>query len=77
MAATGTFAHSNISSLLGPWSTVGENIAKGGEVGAMFAALTNSSGHYANMVNAAFTSIGVGVWVDGSGTLWVTNVFAG
>jgi uncharacterized protein YkwD len=77
MASTGSFAHSDIASLLGPWSTVGENIAKGGAVGALFQALKNSPGHYANMVSPDYTHLGVGVWVDANGTIWTTHVFGG
>jgi uncharacterized protein YkwD len=77
MAATGTFAHSNIASLLNPWSTVGENLAKGGSVSRLFEALTASPSHYANMVSGAYTHIGVGVWVDAAGVIWATHVFGG
>jgi uncharacterized protein YkwD len=77
MADTGTFAHSDIGSLLNPWTIVGENIAAGGSVSAMFNGLVNSSGHYNNMVEARFTAIGVGVWVDSTGRLWTCHVFAG
>jgi uncharacterized protein YkwD len=77
MATTGSFGHSNIASLLGPWSTAGENIAKGGSVSALFEALKASPGHYANMVSQDYTHLGVGVWIDASGTIWATHVFGG
>ncbi len=74
MATTGNFEHSNISRFLGPWSSVGENIAYGGSVTSMFNGLVASSGHNANMLGD-FTHFGIGVWVDGNGTLWTTHVF--
>jgi uncharacterized protein YkwD len=77
MAVTDNFAHSNIGSLLNPWTIVGENIAYGGSVDAMFNGLVNSTGHYNNMVETRFTSIGVGVFVDAEGQLWTCHVFAG
>lgn len=77
LAAAGSLSHSNIGSLLGPWSTVGENVAFGGSSGSIFSALVNSSGHYANMVGASFTSYGIGVYVDAAGTVWTCHVFAG
>ncbi len=77
MAEQGDLTHSNIAGLLGPWSTVGENIAYGGSVSQMFGDLDASSGHHANMVNGSFTHLGVGVWIDGSGLIWTTHVFAG
>lgn len=77
MAESGNFGHSNIQSLLPPWSTVAENIAYGSSVPSMFDALKASSGHRSNMVNESFTHVGVGVWVDADGTVWTTHVFAG
>lgn len=74
MATTGSFEHSNISRFLGPWSSVGENIAYGGSVTSMFNGLVASSGHNANMLGD-YTHFGIGVWVDGNGTLWTTHVF--
>jgi uncharacterized protein YkwD len=77
MAITGDFAHSNISSLLGPWTIVGENIGYGPSVSPVFSALVNSPSHYANMVDTRFTAIGVGVYVDASGYLWTAHIFGG
>jgi uncharacterized protein YkwD len=77
MAETGDFAHSNIGSLLGEWSIVGENIGYGPSVQSVFQALVNSSSHYNNMVEPRFTAVGVGVFVDTSGKLWTAHVFGG
>lgn len=77
MAESGNFSHSNIGSLLGPWSAVGENISKGNSVSAMFSGLKASPGHHANMVNESFTHLGVGVWVEADGTIWTAHVFGG
>jgi uncharacterized protein YkwD len=77
MAATGTFAHSNVASLLGSWSTVGENLARGGSVLRLFEVLAASPSHYANMVSGSYTHIGVGVWVDAAGVIWATHIFGG
>jgi uncharacterized protein YkwD len=77
MADTNTFAHSRIGELLGPWGTVGENIAYGWSVQSMHDALVASPGHYANLTNASFTHIGVGVWIEEGGKIWTTHVFGG
>ena len=77
MAESDNFTHSNIGSLLGPWSTVGENISMGYSVSSMFAGLKGSSGHLANMVNESFTHLGVGAWVDADGSIWTVHVFGG
>lgn len=77
MASTGSFAHSDISTLLGTWSSVGENIASGAGVAVLFDALVASPGHLENMVNPDYSHVGVGVAVDAQGVLWVTQVFGG
>ncbi|GEM_PF-2923882 len=77
MATTGTFAHSNISSLLDPWSAVAENIATGAGVASLFDALVASPSHLENMLNPAYGATGVGVAVDADGVVWITQVFAG
>lgn len=77
MAESGNFSHSDIGSLLGPWSVVGENIGYGPSVDSVFNALVNSSGHYNNMVDARFTSVGAGAFVDSAGRIWTAHVFGG
>jgi uncharacterized protein YkwD len=77
MAENGSISHSNIGRFLPPWSTAGENVGSGGSVSGLFEALSNSSGHRANMLGSGYTHFGIGVWVDDSGTIWTTHVFAG
>lgn len=74
MAAQGSLSHSNLGRFLPPWSSVGENVAVGGSVSSIFGGLTASAGHNANMLGD-FTHVGVGVWVDSSGSVWTTHVF--
>ena len=48
----------------GPWSKIGENVGSGATVSNLVNAFVASPGHYANIVDPAFTEIGVGVvWV--------------
>lgn len=75
LSENGGLSHSNIGSLLPPWSAVGENVATGGSVRGMFDALVGSSGHRQNMLGD-FTHFGIGVWRDADGTLWTAHVFA-
>jgi uncharacterized protein YkwD len=79
MAQSGEFRHSNLQAYITTtnWSTIGENIGKGGSVSAIFNALVDSSPHLANMLNSDFTHIGVGVYIDADGVLWTTHVFGG
>ncbi|MFE0703612.1 CAP domain-containing protein [Streptomyces sp. NPDC058872] len=57
-----------------PWSTYGENIAKGQSTPEqVMESWMNSPGHRANILNCAFKEIGVGIHDDG-GPYW-TKVF--
>lgn len=75
MSESGGLSHSNIGSLLGKWSSVGENVGVGGSVGAVFGALVDSPAHSQNMLGD-FTHFGIGVYQDADGTLWTCHVFA-
>jgi uncharacterized protein YkwD len=74
MADNGDLSHSNLSSLLPPWSAAGENVGVGGTVKSLFGALVDSSGHRANMLGD-YTHFGIGVWVDSGGRIWTAHVF--
>jgi len=79
MADSGSISHSygSLSSLLDPWSDIGENVGSGASVASIFNGLVASTDHYDNMVNPAYTSVGVGVYVDASGFIWSAHVFGG
>ncbi|MFN8040420.1 MAG: CAP domain-containing protein [Acidimicrobiales bacterium] len=83
MAAAGTISHDqNLAAGAGqPWTTLGENVGTGPSASPVSAALLASPGHYANIVNGAFTKVGVGVvWTKdrlGRDVLWVTERFLG
>lgn len=77
MADSGNFSHSDIASLLDPWTTVGENLGYGPSVTSVFNALVASAGHYQNMVDPRFTSVGVGAYVDSTGRIWTAHIFGG
>jgi uncharacterized protein YkwD len=76
MAAAGQLSHSNVASLLGPWSAVAENIGFGPSAEAINQALVVSPGHYQNLSNPAYSAIGVGVAFDAAGQMWTAHVFA-
>lgn len=75
MAANGELSHSDVGSLLGQWSAVGENIGVGYSVSALFGAFVDSPTHESNIVGD-FTHMGIGVYQDADGALWTTHVFA-
>ncbi|MEX1125027.1 MAG: CAP domain-containing protein [Acidimicrobiia bacterium] len=76
MAERGDLSHSDIGRFLPPWSAAAENVGSGGSVSSLFDLLAGSSGHRSNMLGG-YTHVGIGVWVDGSGTLWTAHVFTG
>ena len=60
------------------YRTCGENIAAGqGTPAAVMDSWMNSSGHRANILNAQYTAIGVGVYRSASGTLHWVQLFIG
>ena len=74
MADQGSLSHSNLGRLLPPWSAAAENVGSGGSASDLFGALAGSSGHRSNMLGD-YTHLGVGAWVDGSGTIWTVHLF--
>lgn len=60
------------------YMAAGENIAMGQQTPtAVMTAWMNSAGHKANILNANFTEIGVGVAKDKNGTIYWTQQFIG
>jgi len=76
MADAGQIFHSDPISAgyTGPWAKLGENVGVGANVQVLVDAFVASPGHYANIVDPAFTQIGVGVvWRDNA--LYTTHRF--
>ena len=59
------------------FQTAGENIAMNQSVGNAHTSLMNSEGHRANILNPAFTQIGIGMVNDGEGNIYITQEFIG
>ncbi|MDR2504944.1 MAG: CAP domain-containing protein [Oscillospiraceae bacterium] len=57
------------------YSAVGENISHHADIYTSHAALMASSGHRANILNASFTSAGIGIALDDRGYPLVTEIF--
>ena len=76
MAATGTLQHNPaIATQVTGWRVLGENVGTGGVLDTIENAFENSPHHFENMVDPAFTHIGVAVVQDARGTYWVTEEF--
>jgi len=76
MAAEGRLHHNPaLSSEVQGWQAVGENVGVGASVDSIHRALMDSPTHRDNLLSGTFTEAGMGVHVDGDGTIWVTQVF--
>lgn len=59
----------------GQWTLLGENVGVGGSVSSLHGAFMDSPLHRANMMNAAFKHVGVGVIKKGD-EMFVTVIFS-
>ena len=76
MAAAGTISHNPDfpSQVTANWTKLGENVGMGGQLDSLFQAFVNSPAHYKNLVDPAFTHVGVGV-VVANGTIFTSHQF--
>lgn len=76
MAASGELYHNpNLSSEVGGWSRIGENVAYAGNWRAAHDVLMNSPDHRVQILDSGYTQMGVGTAVSDDGTFWVAEVF--
>jgi hypothetical protein len=76
MAASNELYHNpNLSSEVGGWSRIGENVAYAGDWRSAHDVLMNSPGHRAQILDSGYTQMGVGTAVSRDGTFWVAQVF--
>ncbi len=75
MAAAGRIWHSTLSDgITADWQKLGENVGMGGSVDGLHAAFVASPHHYENLVDPAFTTVGIGIAMNGS-TIYVAEEF--
>jgi hypothetical protein len=77
MAAAGAISHNpNVGGQVSaPWTTIGENVGAGPEVGGIMSAFVNSPSHHANIVEAVYDYVGVGVTWGSDGRMYTVHVF--
>ena len=76
MAASGELYHNpNLTSEVGGWSRIGENVAYAGDWRSAHQVLMNSPEHRAQILDPSYTQMGVGTAVSKDGTFWVAEVF--
>jgi hypothetical protein len=75
MAASGRLGHSgNLGGEVGGWRKLAENVGTGASADEVHASFMASATHRANILDPAFSEVGVGVaWRDGR--IWVAEVF--
>jgi uncharacterized protein YkwD len=59
------------------YKTAGENLGINTSVSAAEKAFMNSSGHRANILNSAYTEVGIGVVHSPDGSIYVVQEFIG
>jgi len=70
------YHNSNLANeITGRWTGAGENVGVGFDVDNLHAAFMASHDHRVNIMRARFDDIGLGVVVDASGEVYVTEVF--
>jgi hypothetical protein len=75
MADAGRIWHSRLSDgVTADWQKLGENVGVGPSVKGLHAAFVASPHHYENLVDSAFTHVGIGV-VTVNGTIYVSEMF--
>jgi hypothetical protein len=79
MARAGQLFHDPNLTKLAPsrWQALGENVGTGPTCDAIAQAFMNSPEHRRNILDPAFTTVGVGVVDSDGGTVWVTEDFMG
>jgi hypothetical protein len=77
MAQAGGISHNpNFSNqVTANWVKLGENVGTGPDVPSLFQAFVNSPHHYENLVDPAFTRVGVGVVIGPNGALYTAHQF--
>ncbi|MDQ1445156.1 MAG: hypothetical protein QOI20_1620 [Acidimicrobiaceae bacterium] len=77
MASAGQISHnpSFPNQVHADWSKLGENVGTGPDVQSIHDAFVRSAHHYANIVDPAFTRIGVGVVIGANGAIFTAHQF--
>ncbi|MFN2614548.1 MAG: CAP domain-containing protein [Actinomycetota bacterium] len=76
MAARQDLYHNeNLTTQCKNWSALGENVGSGQSVDQIHDMFMQSTEHRDNILDRAFTEVGIGVTTDSQGSVWVTQDF--
>jgi len=77
LAANRTLAHSRLTDgIVGPWSSLGENVGYARSVDETHVGFMNSPKHRAAILDGGYSAVGVGV-AESGGMIFVVEVFRG
>lgn len=76
-ASSGVLAHTGnlAAGVSSAWTKLGENVGFGHNPDQLWNGFLNSAPHRANLLDPAFTHVGIGVVFAGDGTQWVVHRF--
>ena len=75
LANEGGLRHSDLKRLPVPFTKAAENVVKAGSLDEAHRLLANSAPHRANMVDPAFTHIGIGTARGADGMIYAVEIF--
>jgi uncharacterized protein YkwD len=75
LASEGRLRHSDLKRLPVPFTKAAENVAKAATLEEAHRLLTNSPSHRANMVDPAFTHVGIGTARGADGAIYAVEIF--
>jgi uncharacterized protein YkwD len=75
LAAEGRLRHSDLKRLPVPFLKAGENVAKASSVEQASQLFAASAPHRANIVDPAYTHVGIGVARGGDGAIYAVEIF--
>ena len=75
LAAQGRLRHSNLRTLPVPFRQAAENVGYGATIQQVHAMLAASPAHRANILNRAYTTVGIGTTRGRDGNIYAVEVF--
>jgi len=75
IATSQSLVHSNLGSLLGPCTAVGEVMGYGPDVASVVSSFAGSPSHWSTITQSKWNAMGTGLAIDSKGVLWIAVVF--
>lgn len=75
LASEGRLRHSNLKTIPVPFTKAAENVAKASSAEEAHRLLVNSPSHRANMLDPAYTQVGIGTARGADGAIYAVEIF--